>query len=897
MRNLIYLKFGIAIILVISSSSLLSQKIVLSGEVKDLSGNPLEMANVVAINQTNKALDGFGITDSKGRYRITINKNTSYAVKVSFIGYEPAEILLETKELDVIKDLVLIEQAEILDEVELTYEIPVTIKGDTIVYNTDSFATGTEKKLEDLVKNLPGMSINSEGQIEVEGKSVSKVMIDGKEFFDGDTKLASKNIPAKALDKIEVLRNYSEIGQLRTVTDNMNNVVLNLKLKTGKDKFWFGEFTAAQGMDDIFLAHPKIFYYSPKTSINILTDFNNIGSLPFTTRDYFNFTGGMRNLNRRGGTSFNPASNSLGISLLQNDRAKFIDTKFGAFNFSHSPSEFLTLSGFAIYSYTGTDLRTEAQRTYISSNQNEFTTTETNQKSKLGLAKFSSSFKPNDRFQWDYDFLYKNSNQEEGKAITSVAQITDLIFEDNYQNPISTTQNTSLYYTLSEKHIFSMEAQHLYDIQDPIYESQRSYLPFTNLIPFDSSGSSFRIGQEKNVSTNKFDVRTDYYLVLSPKSNINLSLGAISSNQYFQSDIYQILNNKTKDILNGDNSTNDVEYSFSDIYTGLHLKFVTGKFTWTPGINFHKYDLRDSQLDLSKTVSSTNLLPDLNIDLRLKKSESIRFNYGVTREYTDVNRLAEGYVINGYNNLYKGNRELESALYHGVSLNYFSFNMFNFENIFLRLSYNKRLNPFKNNTYILGINQVNTTINSSLEDEIANGSFNYQRSFGKIKLSSSVALSYSSLNNIINDTFQNSNSLTQNYTGSLGTLFKKGPNFELGYTHTNNQYQNGVLESRFNTERPFTRIAWVFLKNLNLSGEYDYYDYRNLNGSIRNKYTFLKSNLSYQKKDSHWEYSLIGTNLTNTISLNQDSFNEYLVSSSAYFVQPRYILLQLKYEL
>lgn len=92
--------------------------------------------------------------------------------------------------------------------------MPVTIKGDTGTCNADSFQNGSERKLEDIFANLPGVEINENGQIEVEGKVVNKLMVNGKDFFDGDTKLASKNIPSKAVDKIQVLRNYSEVGQL-----------------------------------------------------------------------------------------------------------------------------------------------------------------------------------------------------------------------------------------------------------------------------------------------------------------------------------------------------------------------------------------------------------------------------------------------------------------------------------------------------------------------------------------------------------------------------------------------------------------------------------------------------------------------------------------------------------
>ena len=104
-------------------------------------------------------------------------------------------------------------------------------------------------------------------------------MVEGKDFFDGDTKLATKNIPADALDKVQVLKNYDEVGQLRNVRSNEDNIAINIKLKEGKKNFWFGEVTAGVGPDERYIAHPKLFYYSPKGSINIITDFNNF--VPF----------------------------------------------------------------------------------------------------------------------------------------------------------------------------------------------------------------------------------------------------------------------------------------------------------------------------------------------------------------------------------------------------------------------------------------------------------------------------------------------------------------------------------------------------------------------------------------------------------------------------------------
>ena len=133
-----------------------------------------------------------------------------------------------------------------LDGINIVSTMPVTIKGDTIIYNADSFTNGSERKLEDVLKKLPGVEVNDAGEIEIEGKRVEKVMIDGKDFFDGDSKLATKNIPSNAVDKIQVLRNYSDVGQLSGVQNNQDRFAINIKLKEGKKNFWFGDIQKHQ---------------------------------------------------------------------------------------------------------------------------------------------------------------------------------------------------------------------------------------------------------------------------------------------------------------------------------------------------------------------------------------------------------------------------------------------------------------------------------------------------------------------------------------------------------------------------------------------------------------------------------------------------------------------------
>ena len=407
-----------ALLVVLFLCSLISvaQSIRLDGFIKDASGQPLEMANVMAVNHNTNAMDSYAITNDKGKFNLTLNTSTSYSINISYLGMKSKIIEIVTAQENITKNIEMETGGIELEGVEIIREMPVSIKGDTIVYNADSFKSGTERKLEYVLKKLPGVEVNDDGEIEVEGKKVTKLMVEGKDFFDGDTKLGVKNIPADAIDKIQVLRNFSEVGALKGVENNQDNVAMNIKLKSGKKNFWFGDINAGIGVghqESRYVINPKLFYYSPKYSVNVISNFNNIGELPLTTQDYFKLTGGFRGISKKGGSSFDVSSNDLGISLLRNNRAKDIETKFGATNFSYSVNKAWTLSGFGIFTSSTTDLETKSQTTILNSGDQQKSQEVVAQKSNFGLFKLSSSYKPTAKLQFDYDVLAKLSKQDE----------------------------------------------------------------------------------------------------------------------------------------------------------------------------------------------------------------------------------------------------------------------------------------------------------------------------------------------------------------------------------------------------------------------------------------------------------------------------------------------------
>jgi hypothetical protein len=915
------MKKKIIFLFLLVSSVSFAQNVRFEGTITDNNKAPLEMANVMAMNQGTKAMDAYAITNEKGKFILNLNANATYIIKLSYLGMQSKEITITTQTQNITQSITMESGGIDLEGVEIVREMPVSISGDTIVYNADSFKSGTERKLEDILKKLPGVEVNADGEIEVEGKKVSKLMVEGKDFFDGDTKLGVKNIPADAIDKVQVLRNYNENSILKGVENNQDNVAMNIKLKEGKKNFWFGDVTAAGGFSpesnfDRYNVNPKLFYYNPKYSINIITNSNNIGELPLTAQDYFKFTGGFRNMMGKGGSSFNVTSNDLGISLLRNNRAKEIETDFGATNFSYNPSKAWTISGFGILSASITDLETISKTNFLEPNSSEVASTENrleqaNQKNNLGLFKLSTSFKPNAKFQLDYDILTRLSKQEEFSTLIreTIDESNNSAIEDiktgKEQDPVSINQNLSFYYTAAEKHVFAFETQHLYQEEDPFYNANLASDPFTsptsNILGYDTTQTRTDLNQNRFVKTNKLDTKLDYYYMLTPKSNINITLGNTYSYQSFDSSMYQILDNGTENDLDNTTNTNDVNYRFNDAFLGLHYKVLTGKFTFTPGVSLHTYALDNEQLGTNFTQNFTRILPDFLAIYQIKKSESLTYNFSFTNNFTDINRLAEGYLLNNYSSLSRGDRTLENAIQQSHSLRYFKYNMFNFENISAFLSYNRTLDAVKTRAFFDNVNQISEPINSEFADESISFSGNYGRSFFKYyKATLSANVNWRKDNNIQVDRatrqniFVTNESFTQNYVIRASTNFKKLPNIELGYGYTVNNYPNET----FFTDRPTVKIDYFFLKSFSFVSEYEYYNYKNNDKTITNEYDFLSASLIYQKtKDSHLEYKISATNILNTTSLNDDSFSQFSTRATQYTVQPRYVIFSLKYNL
>ena len=902
------MRFKISFILFLTITISFGQ-IKIKGIVSDSLEIPLEAASIVAINKISNALETYALTDEKGYYKLDVKESTSYKIQVSSLGLITINDIIETSKEDITKNYSL--RADIILD-EVIVKLPIEVRGDTLIYNADSFKSGSERKLEDIIDKLPGVEINDSGQIEVEGKVVNKLMVNGKDFFDGDTKVGTKNIPSSAVDKIQVLRNYSEVGQLSGVRSSQDNFAINIKLKEGKESFWFGNVTAGAGdapEDKLYLLQPKLFYYNPKYSINIISDINNIGEVALTRRDIRGFGGGFQSPSSRSGTSINLGDNSL--NFLTNERnALKIENKLFSANFSYSPKKSLDFSGFLIYNnsrilsneissirYTNADIEIPDESTEQSNTE----------LSSQGLIKLSASYKPNFSNQIDYDILARTSDDSQQKNNLSSVLGTTNQFDE--VTPFNVNQNLKYYYTQNENNIFAFEAQSVIKDEDPFYNAMLENNP-QDIDPFDSTASalgldtsqaSYNLGQNRRIQTNQLDAKLDYYNIIGSKSNINFTLGTILSRQQFNSNIFQFLENNSKlqptPLFNQGLAVNDIDYMFNDMYLGVHYRFKAGKFTITPGFSVHAYGNKNTQIGTIVENNFVKLLPDFETRIQLKKGESLTFNYNMRNQFTDVTRLARGLVFNSFNNIQFGEPDLQNALSHNISMLYRSFNLFNYTNVFARAAYSSNIDQIRGLTNFENVIRTSSYFNSNFADENFNLFGRVQRTFGKVRASLRTNFNYSKINQFIQNQRSINEGFTQVYTPEIRTNFRVAPNISLQYRYSISNNIQGTRETKFITKAPSIDFDAYIIEKFTFKTNYSYNIQEQVGGESQS-FQLWDFSLAYRKdKDAKWEYELKASNILNISSQIQNSANSVSVLNSSTFIQPRFLTFRIIYKL
>lgn len=273
----INLKIGVLFVLLFCFSiNSQGQSLGIKGVIIDETNVPLEMVSVALISPKDNSFLSYTTTDEKGTFFLNDIPRDSIVLQLNLLGFKTySKQLIYKKQLIDLKTIVLKEDIGVLDEIVITAVIPIQIKKDTVSFNANSFKVNYDDNIEGLLNKLPGIEIE-EGKVIAQGTTVTKIFVDGKEFFGGDPSIVLKNISADAIAKIEVIDKKSDEAELTGINDGNKEVVINFTLKKSKKNRGFGKISGGMGLDSRYFSNLNYNQFNSKSQLSVIGKFNNI---------------------------------------------------------------------------------------------------------------------------------------------------------------------------------------------------------------------------------------------------------------------------------------------------------------------------------------------------------------------------------------------------------------------------------------------------------------------------------------------------------------------------------------------------------------------------------------------------------------------------------------------
>jgi len=704
------MRVSLILVLLTVSAGVFAQNNVLTGEILNENGEPMTSSTVVLLNPADSTMAYFGISGTGGQFEIKNIKGGNYLLQIAFIGYETiySTIDIPYKNGGNLGPIPMMPKPVTLDEVTVTGErIPIKIKQDTLEYDAKAFKVKPDAVVEDLLKKLPGVEVDRAGNIKALGEDVNNVLVDGKEFFTGDTKIATKNIPADALDKVQVYNKKSEEAQFTGIEDGQRNQTINLQLDEDKKDGVFGELMAGGGTGDHFQANGKVYRFSEKSQIAALGMMNNVNKYGFDFGDYLSFTGGIAKISHGEGISLGGGGFPINFGETV---PGFATSGAAGFNYSYSSSR----TNRYYISYLGSGSKRKLTEISKTTNYREIDSYITDEYSKQEQRDTSHNV------NFGIRHLFKETN--------NIIIDGGVSFNTGYiplQNTTSNYLNSSLISVLNRKSS---------DLSDRLSGNIRgTYMKKINegktILKISGNGSISNSNSETVFS----NLLEDYNLVTTEvsaqfqKNEIkNYSYGGSASftqkitGPYFL-DIKlsvnkndQLLSRIQQDRTLGpsiliDTLSPDFEKSDRSIKPGLTLRKSTKKSTVYLGVDYnlgvYSTILRDGD-PVKETYRY--LQPVFGLENEYKSGRRISLKYTSRTNIPTANQLLP--VVNNFNSLslFYGNRDLKPEYIHSVSASWWIFDQFSFTSFMLAVRASKTKNK---------INYART-INDQLGQEI-----------------------------------------------------------------------------------------------------------------------------------------------------------------------------------
>jgi len=735
---------------------------------------PVDKVVIGMVVKSNPTDTIYTFTDEKGQFRFDDVPSSPFSITIRIMGFRPyaryVAITKKERSIDV-GTLVIAPWGKTLEEVVVTAPA-IVLKEDTIEYNAGSFKVKENAVVEDLLKKLPGVTVDKDGNVTAQGKSVSRVKVNGKDFFGGDVKTATRELPANIVDKIQVIDDYGDQATVSGIKDGDPDKVINIQIKKDKNKGFFGRVSAGGGTDERYQASFNGNYFNNNMQLSVLGNSNN------TNTSLFNFGGGgnrgATSMMRAGMSAMNDMGGMGGMnSMMQSGNvAQFSsgsnsgisNTNSLGFNYRDQWGKRISVYGSYSYSHKNTS---QVQNT---SSQNFYETTSfTNNQDQENLTIGNSHrFTFNMEYQVD-SFNYLKISPSVNYSGSDGNNTSNFVYlqsdgsksSDGSNKNLSESGAPNFAATILYNHKFRKRGRNFSTSINLGTSENNSNQDVTNLsyqyVAPAGPRNLYQFTEQDNDNRN-YGIRMTYSEPISKIRSLDFSFShnfSYARNNKKTYDINPLTQAKTLNTF----LTNDYENDYYNNRIGISMRTTKKKYNYTIGFSVLPVSLKGESITRDsayKPIRRVNVFPIARFVYNFNKTKSFNFNYTGNAQQPTFSQLQPVQDFSNPQSVTSGNPALKPAINHNFNFSYNNFNFITGKVIFTNLTFSTIRNqivynsinqgagrqysvpenvngyfnllgfyayakPYKNRKYVLTINgSANYNHNVNLIDSIRN---------------------------------------------------------------------------------------------------------------------------------------------------------------------------------
>ena len=794
-----------------------AQNFTIQGTLKDsIANRALNSATVSLVYANDSSLVSFSRSNEAGVFNFKNVAPANYLISISYVGYVPKWVPVITgTEKTVEMGVIYMNDVNTMSTVTVNARRPpVVINGDSVEFNSENFKTAPNAVVEDLLKKMPGMEVDKSGGITVNGKKVTKVFVNGKEFFTGDPMMATKNLPADAVDKIQVYDRKSDQAMFTGIDDGSEETAINLKLKKDRNKSTFGKLSGGAGTPSVFDAQGNVNVINNDEQFSTIGGANNTNRQNFSNRNIVNFSGGGGGrpgagagitVNFGGGSGETDA-NAQGIAETYSIGGNYSNlfnnkkTEFNA-NLSISDIERNNISSSFTQNLTpGNAFNRISNSNSIAGNkQQNFGSTIDHKVTdnfsfrftpSLGLQQTTNYSEDSTQTYLTNGNLLNSNTTIASSASDAVNAASTLLLRKKF-----TKKGRTLSSTLSQSFNRSTSTGNQ-------FTEQLSYI--NNKITNDSilDQQNTRKGENSTYSANLiYTEPLGKKSLLEFNTYLSKSIGS-SSRRIFDrnnaTDNYDLLNTRLTNEFNS-------EYTYSG--GGMSYRSNQKKYNFSTGFSLQKAVLDGENISAKTKLSQSfqDILPNATFRYNFSQTKNLNVDYRTSTNQPSITQLQPVLDQSNINRQSIGNPDLKRSYVHNLNIRFFSSKILAGKSFFSTLNASTTNNSIVNYDSVLPNRTILTKpVNVDGAYRI-NGSLNYGFGIKKLKSRLSFGLNAGLNNNIsyanglLNTIVTKSTGPSMSYTYIVDDVIDINLTARYSFSNTNNAV-NPTLNTNFLTK-------------------------------------------------------------------------------------------------